>query len=503
MIAGLARLRAARPGWRRLGGAAALAALAATGQAPLGAWWLALPALAGLMALIVRAQGPGPAAWLGLFGGAGYFLAALSWLVEPFLVDPLRHIWLAPFAVFGMAFGLALFWAGAAALAYRLGRGPGRRALALALALTAVELARGYVLTGFPWALIGHVWIATPVVQAAVLAGAGGLTLVALLLAALPAAAATRARAALAAAAAGVVLAGAWLAGSAWQDRPLPEPARTAEIRLVQPNAPQHLKWHPDWVNVFFERALDLTAAPGDPDLVVWPETAVPYLMANAGPALEMVAEAAGGAPAAVGIQRGDARAYYNSIAVIDPDGTPGAIYDKHHLVPFGEYIPLAHWLDGVELPAFAARGLSGFAAGPGPRVLDLGAAGSALAMICYETIFARHLRTDTRPDWVLQATNDAWFGRLTGPWQHLAQARLRAVEQGLPVLRAANTGVSAVIDARGRIVASLPLGQSGKIDAPLPAALAPTPYARMGDGPLALGLIALLAGLWVLRRRP
>ena len=501
MIAALSRLRAARPGWRRLGAAALLGALAAAGQAPLGAWWLALPALAGLMALIVRAPRPGAAAWLGWLGGAGYFLAALSWLVEPFLVDPLRHIWLAPFAVFGMAFGLALFWAGAAALAHGLGRGPALRALALALALTAAEMARGHVLTGFPWAMIGHGWIGTPVMQGAVLLGAGGLTLLALLLAALLAAAATRARAAVAAGAAAAMIAGLWLAGAHWQGRPLPEPDRTAEIRLVQPNAAQHLKWHPDWVHVFFERALELTAAPGDPDLVVWPETAVPYLMENAGPALEMVAEAAGGTPSAVGIQRGDPGAYFNSIAVIGPDGSPGEIYDKHHLVPFGEYVPFAHWFDGLALPAFAARGLSGFEAGPGPRMLDLGDAGTALAMICYETIFARHLRAETRPDWVLQATNDAWFGRLTGPYQHLAQARLRAVEQGLPVLRAANTGVSAVIDARGRIVASLPLGQAGKIDAPLPAALPPTPYARMGDGPLAFIIAVLLAGLALVRR--
>ncbi len=502
MIAGLARVRAARPGWRRLGVAAALGALVAAGQAPLGAWWLALPALAGLVALTARAPGPGAAAWLGWLGGAGHFLAALSWLVEPFLVDPWRHVWLAPFAVFGMAFGLALFWAGAAALGHWFGRGAALRAFALALALTAAEMARGYVLTGFPWAMIGHVWIGTPVMQGAVLAGAGGLTLLTLLLAALPAAAARRAWAALGAGGAGAALAAAWTMGAVWQDRPVPEPARVAEIRLVQPNAAQHLKWHPDWVHVFFERALELTAASGDPDLVVWPETAVPYLLENAGPALEMVAEAAG-APAAVGIQRGSRGAFHNSVAVIGPDGTAAAIYDKHHLVPFGEYVPFAHWLAGVDLPAFAARGLSGFTAGPGPRTLDLGAAGTALPMICYETIFARHLRTDRRPDWVLQATNDAWFGRHTGPWQHLAQARLRAVEQGLPVLRAANTGVSAVIDARGRTVAALPLGSAGKIDAPLPAALAPTPYARMGDGPLALALLGLLALMALARRRP
>ncbi len=152
-------MRAGWPGGAATGAAFGLGAVAATGQAPLGFWWLALPALAALIALVARAPGARQAAWLGLLGGTGYFLLALSWLVQPFLVDPERYAWMAPFALLGMAAGLALFWAAAAALAARL---PVNRALGFALTLTLAELLRGYVLTGFPWALVGHIWIDTP-----------------------------------------------------------------------------------------------------------------------------------------------------------------------------------------------------------------------------------------------------------------------------------------------------------------------------------------------------
>lgn len=378
------------------------------------------------------------------------------------------------------------------------------RIAALVLAMTGLELARGWVLTGFPWASLGHVLIDSGAVHLAALGGAGLLSLFVLVLAALLAHGA-RARALparLGALVLAVVLgAGAW----GWGHSRPPAPAAQEQIiRLAQPNAPQDEKWRDDRALFFFERLLDQTSAPAQPApaLILWPETSVPFFLEYPGDGLVMMAEAmAAHGPETrlgFGVQRyeEDGR-YFNSLALIDRDAQITDIHDKHHLVPFGEYIPFSEALLGTGLAGFAAQVLAGYSPGPGPALLDLGDLGTALPLICYESIFPRHLRTETRPDWVLQITNDAWFGTLTGPYQHLAQARLRAVEQGLPVLRAANTGVSAVIDARGGVTAQLGLGQAGFLDAPLPRALAPTPYARFGDWPIwliVLGGLALLA---------
>lgn len=474
---------------------ALLGGLAAAGQAPLSLPWVTLGALALALPLIVAERGRG-VIWRAWACGAGYFAAALFWIVSPFLVDAPRHGWMAPFALVFMAGGLALFWGVAGALVAWLHRG---RVLALALALTATEALRAVVLTGFPWAEIGHVWIGWPQMQAAAVVGAHGLTLMTLLVAAL----AVRLIPG--------VLAGLALVGlvGLWGQMRLPEgaaPARAVTVRLVQPNAPQHLKWRADMIEVFLDRALALTAAPpgpsGPPDLVIWPEMAVVWPLDAAGPVLGRIAGAAGGAWALTGLPRGDARGrYYNALAVLGPDALVRDVYDKHHLVPFGEYMPLAGLFARAGVFGLAAD--TGYSAGPGPRLIDTGPGGRALPLICYEAIFARDIRRAPRPDWIVHLTNDAWFGDLAGPWQHLAQARLRAVEQGLPLMRAANTGISAGIDPWGRVMAALPLGQAGQIDLALPAPLPPTPYARLGDGPV-LGLVLILGlGVLIAGRRP
>lgn len=547
----------ARPGAGAFWLAALAGALAALGQAPLGAWWASLPAFAVLLVLAVRAPGPGTAAWLLWAGGAGHFAAALFWIVEPFLVDPWRHVWLAPFALVGMAGGLALFWAAAGYAGVWLADRPDRavlpnavpargaapasapggallRLVGLVAALGAAELGRGHVLTGFPWAMPGHVWVDTPVAQLAAELGASGLTVLTLALAALLALTVLAGpRLAIAAVpVAAMVLAGGWL----WGQGRLAPPAAVAEpavmLRLVQPNAPQHLKWDPDWIHVFFERQLRLTAgaagpgggaiaddpdAPGSEsgsargagpgasaDLVIWPETAIPWLLEHAEVPLRLVSRAAAGAPVVLGAQRGDGTGrYFNSLAVIGAGGAVEAIYDKHHLVPFGEYVPFAGLFFDTPLAGFAGQLLAGFDPGPGPRLLDGLPGGPAAPLICYEAVFPRHLLgLPDRPGWVLQITNDAWFGRVAGPHQHLAQARFRAIEFGLPVVRAANTGISAVIDARGTMRAHLPLGQAGTVEAALPAPLPATGFARRGEAPLALLLALVLAGLTVVRFR-
>lgn len=500
-LAGWTRDLWLKAGWRRLVLAAGLGAATATGQAPLGLWFLALPALAGLTFLVARETAVRAAALIGWLAGAGYFAGAMFWIVEPFLVDAPRHGWMAPFALLAMAFGMALFWLLAAGVAAWLRGG----AMGFAVALAAVELLRGYVLTGLPWALVGHVWIGTPVAQAAAFVGPVGLTLLTTLAAALPVALPRRG------AGAGLAvlgLAAAWAGGAARLAQPEAPAANAPVVRLVQPNAEQHLKWRGDMVQLFLDRQLAQTAAPPEheggrkPDLVIWGETAVPWLLNRPGPVLEMIAAAAQGAPVALGIQRSEGLRYYNALAVIGPDARPLAVYDKFHLVPFGEYVPFGDVLGDLGVTAFAAREGYGYSKGPGARVLDLGALGKVQPLICYEAVFPQDLRAaPERPDWLLQITNDGWFGRVSGPYQHLAQARLRAVEQGLPLIRVANTGMSAVIDAKGRVLRSLPLGAVGIIDAPLPPPLPATPYARSGDLPAALLLLAALAGL-ALRRR-
>lgn len=487
---------------------ALLAGLAASGgQAPLGLWPLTLIGLALLVAM-VAAQTPRRAAMLAWAGGTGYFLGSLFWIVSPFMVEPWRHGWMAPFALVLTAAGLALFWGAAGWIAARIGPTRASRALAFALALAGAELTRSYALTGFPWALLGHVWIDTPVAQAAALVGPVGLTILTVLAAALPTLAAGARGRSLGGAASVALLAAVWIMGAMRLAAPEPVSSDPARIRIIQPNAAQHLKWRLEMAEVFLDRQLRLTATPPaggarKPDLVIWPEASVAWLLNRPGVVLELIAGAAGGAPVALGINRSDGPRYYNSLAVIGPDAEIRAVYDKFHLVPFGEYVPFGDLLADWGIRAFAAREGNGYTAGPGARTIDLGGAlGRIQPLICYEAVFPQDINAaPERPDWLLQVTNDGWFGEISGPYQHLAQARLRAIEQGLPLLRSANTGVSAVIDAKGRVLQSLPLGAEGFLDADLPPPLPVTAYARTGDWPA--GLLILAGLLTLLLARP
>lgn len=516
--------RPRRPAWGWLLLALALGAGVALGQAPFGYWALALVALSFLFPLGQRLA----AGWVGLAAGTGYGAAAMFWIAEPFFVEPEIHGWMAPFAVAFMSLGMGAFWALGMGLGARLAGsnlaqvGPAAapaapaaplRAAGMAAGLFAAELARSFLFTGFPWVLFGHIWLETPVAQLAALIGAPGLSFLTLLIAVAPWLCPNPNRRWLADAAAGGALALCWLWGQGQLAALTPPRAPTITLRLVQPNAPQHLKWRPEYRETFFFRHLDLTAAPAAPgkpapDLILWPETAVPFLLERPGEGLAMVAEAAGGTPVALGIQRGEGLRYFNSLAVIGPGGAVGPVYDKLHLVPFGEYMPFGDALVGLGISAFAAQAGNGYSAGQpggqsggqGDGLLNLGAAGRALPLICYEAVFASDIRRTmasggSRPDWLLQITNDAWFGTVSGPFQHLAQARFRAIEFGLPLARAANTGVSAMIDARGRVVESLGMGVEGVIDAPLPPALPATFYAKAGDVPI-ISIFATISAL-------
>jgi apolipoprotein N-acyltransferase len=491
-----------RPLWVAAPVTAVLGALAASGQEPWSLWPLSAVAFACLFGCFVAATTMRRAAWLGLAGGTGYFAVALSWIVEPFLVDAPRHGWMAPFAVIFISLGFGLFWAGAQAAAKTVTSavtitaasavgGTSSGALIWAAMLTLSEALRGWLFTGFPWAQPGHGWISTPMLHWASVGGALPLTFVLLIAGAglwhLALGRRTPGAAALA------IIAALYIGGPFIAQAPQTDAAAPI-VRLVQPNVPQDEKWDPAKMVFYFDRQMAFTAAGTPPDLIVWPETALPVLLNGAEAILAQITVAARGTPVVLGVQRAEDARYYNSLLLLDGQGRQAAVYDKHHLVPFGEYVPLGNFMARFGIRGLAQQGGYGYSAGPGPRLIDMGDLGRALPLICYEGVFARDVAgAPGRADFLLLITNDAWFGKVSGPYQHLAQARLRSAEQGLPMIRAANTGVSAIIDAAGRITAHIPLGEAGYLDVPLPPPGAPTFYSRTGDLPALLLLLLIV----------
>ncbi|MGF1554395.1 MAG: apolipoprotein N-acyltransferase [Paracoccaceae bacterium] len=517
----LARLAARGPLALRLALAAAAGVVLALGHAPVGFSTAAFAAMPVAVWAVARAPSVRASAGAGWAFGFGYLAVSLHWIGHAFLVEADAYAWMLPFAVTLLPAGLALFWALAAAAtrstlgrATATGRGDLAAAAALAGALTLAEMARGVVLTGFPWALPGTVWVGTPLEQLVAWIGPHGLGLVTLWLAAVPGlalAGLARRRGALVAGAALGAIA-LLLAASVARLASIPTGGGDLVVRLVQPNAAQHLKWSREHAGRFYRRLLEGSARPpdptlGPPDLVVWPETAVAFLPEELPDARRAMAEAAS-APLILGaLARAGEGAFANALLVLDEGGAVAARYDKHHLVPFGEYVPLQSLFGAVGLAQVAGRGR--FAAGAGPATVDAAGVPPFAALICYEAIFPAEVAAAVeagagRPRMLVQITNDAWFGTLGGPPQHLAQARLRAIEQGLPLLRAANTGISAVVDAAGRPVAALALGRAGVVDSTLPPALAPPLYARLGDAPAGIAaLLLFIAGFSRSRSHP
>lgn len=447
------------------------------GQAPFDLFWMMFLGGPLLLLLLEAAETPRRAAFIGWAAGAGYFALTLSWIVEPFLVDILRHGWMAPFALVFMSGGLALFWGAAVWLVGKRSTGfP--YILAVSATLAVAELARGSVLTGFPWALVAYGWTETPVMQTAAWIGPYGLTAMTFLAVFLPA------RGAIGTGLAIVMIgSGWWIGAGRLADTVVVDTDKT--VRIVQPNAAQHLKWQPDMMPIFFERQLKATAAPGDPDVVIWPEVAVPFLYGERPDLVAAMTQAAGDAHVIYGLRHmSETGGWFNSLAVAQ-EGLDLHRSDKVHLVPFGEYMPFADLFARFGIFGLAAEDFAGFS--PGQAFAPVGVPGLPmyLPLICYEAIFPLEVsKARGGAEWMVHATNDAWFGKWTGPYQHLAQARFRAVEQGLPVARSANTGVSAMIDPLGRVIASLPMGVDGHFDATLAEPLPRTLYAKYGLWP-------------------
>ncbi len=460
--------------------------------------------------------------WRGWLAGSAYFLIGCWWVAEAFLVDAANQGWMAPFAAGFLAAGLGLFW-GLAGLIYRWLRPahPACKALVFAGVLSGIEWLRGHVLTGFPWNLPGETWRAgSAPSQIASVIGVYGLTwvTVAIMAALALPAIMRRDRRALVCAGIGLVaLIGLYGFGLARLAHPTSIAANAPLVRVVQADVPQAAKYDAASFQSIIARYLRLTAQTvmRQPDIVIWPEGALPLsaneLFSPQSWTRSAIADAlAPGQVLLMGAYRiagsADAPLYYNSLLALrrQPDGlTVEAVYDKFRLVPFGEYMPLGAWLGPLGVKKLVHVG-DDFSAGPGPQ--PMAAAGMPLVqpLICYESLFPGFTRkaakvSGLRAQWIVNVSDDAWFGQTSGPWQHLNLASYRAIEEGLPIVRATPTGVSAVIDAYGRSRPDqrLKLGAQGVIDAALPPALPPTLFARFGEAAFALMMVLSFVALW------
>ncbi|HEX8308432.1 MAG TPA: apolipoprotein N-acyltransferase [Allosphingosinicella sp.] len=489
--------------------------VAACGFEPIGLWPLTPAAFAFLLWLIRQAPGLRAALARGWWFGVGHFILGLNWIATAFTYQAEMPASLGYLAVVLLSLYLAVFPAAAAGLAWRWGRADALRiVLVFAAAWIATEWLRATLFTGFAWNPIGVAILATPFSYAARLVGTYGLSGILALLAGvllLIALRRWRSAAAVAGGSAILALAGFLSAG------PAPGSAGPA-LRIVQPNIGQQDKWREGFQQENMARLQRLSeSGGGEPRLLLWPEAAVTRPLENGlrdpGHVMEMV-ELRRDVAAMLGdkdllLTGGvtwrspdgyDVTSATNSVFAIDRSGRILARYDKSHLVPYGEYLPMRPILSAIGLSRLAPGDID-FDPGPGARTIVLPVVGKAGFQLCYEIIFSGQVvDRRNRPAFLFNPSNDAWFGAW-GPPQHLAQARLRAIEEGLPVLRATPTGISAVIDSDGRLLRSLPWRTAGVIDTRLPAPRPATPFARLGNIlPLLFSL--LLVGLAMVAHR-
>ncbi|MGE4371893.1 MAG: apolipoprotein N-acyltransferase [Xanthobacter sp.] len=452
-----------------------------------------------------------PAASTGWFFGFGYFLASLWWIGAAFLVDAAAFGWLLPVAVVAMPAGLALFTAFGAAVAALFWLPGGQRLFAFAAALTLSEWVRGHVLTGFPWNSFGYAFSQSPaLMQSAALVGIWGLTYFALLTLSAPVLLLEPGRMGWRRWVGPGLAAGLIVLATGWglarlRNHPLTM-VPGVHLRIMQPSLPQDQKFRYVRSREILQDYLALSALPTarapqglkDVSVLIWPESAFPFVYEREPWAQEMIAAAL---PENVTLVTGAVRYgppppgqsshFFNAIRVIDHDGQVRMNADKVHLVPFGEYLPFQNVLETLGLRQLTQlRG--GFAAGTRLRPLHVPGLPLAAPLVCYEVIFPDAVMPigSLRPELMLNLTNDAWFGDTPGPYQHFAQARMRAVEQGLPLIRAANSGISAIIGPMGQIVAYAPLNARTVVDGPLPEPLKTPPLVAGHINVIAFGLL-------------
>jgi apolipoprotein N-acyltransferase len=511
-------------GWQRAAIALGAGAVSALAMAPVNAWpvlFLTFPVLVWLVdgSAAGRWGGTLSAAFAGWWFGFGYFVCGLYWIGYAFLVDAKTFGWLLPFAVAGLPAYLGLFTALGLALARLLWVRGSLRILALAIALTLAEWLRGHLLTGFPWNTFGYA-LTEPLALAQIvsLVGIWGLTFLTIAIASSPAVLADDKidtpvpwRAPVLAL---MLLAAMAAYGAARLSMHPTYFVKDVKLRLMQPNLQQDQKFNYAAKAEVMQRYLRLSTTatgPGKDGLdgithLIWPEAAFPFFLTREPDVLAQIAalvrpktQLLTGAVRAIETGSHISGAY-NSIYVIDGDGSIGGIYDKVHLVPFGEYLPFGPLLEKIGLTSLTKQ-VGGFSAADRRRLLRVAGAPAVLPLICYEAIFPEEaMPAGERPGWIVNLTNDGWFGISSGPHQHFQQARVLAIAEGLPLVRVANTGISAVVDPVGRVIKSLPLGSEGVLDSGLPQSLPPTVFAEHRN--LLFVVILLISAVPVVRHR-
>lgn len=428
------------------------------------------------------------------YGGTfGFSFGAVSmgWLANALMIDSGTFAWAIPLCWLGMGLLFGIFFALPAGLCWLYPTG-WRRFVAFAALFCLFEWVRSWLLTGFPWNLLGASWgNMLPILQSASVWGVYGLTLLTVLICGSGAFWPKKKPIAIAILGLGVIaLLGVWRLYDASDDK-----VWGVRLRLVQPNIPQTLKWDPERAEQNFSKILKLSRKNNaDITHVIWPETAVSFLVDKDefNRARMMSAVRQGGVLITGGLRLADAdkRQVANSIFVLDDLAEIKDYYDKSHLVPFGEYAPMRTFLPIDKLVPIG----NDLKQGAGVQNISIPKAPIASPLVCYEAIFSGQVVSSKyRPEWMINVSNDAWYGLSAGPYQHFDMARLRAIEEGLPMVRVANNGVSAVIDGYGQIMALLDLGQEGSIDADLPKALPATLYAKTGPWPILLLALVLI----------
>ncbi len=454
----------------------------AMGQMPVDLPYLAYCSLVALGFFWIKYQPMSFEAFVwGLGLGIGYFGLTFLWIVEPFLVESEKTGWLAPLALLSLVTTLSLILSICFYLASRLGSGRNKnqRLILLFLFFLLSELIRSELLLDFPWGLISSMWINTPFAQSLAIFGPywlSGFTLLSAFL---------FSRLWLGSILGLSVALALYSFGNDRLNKILVERVNPIKVRIVQPNIAQADKWKPELAVGFLSKHIKLSKSAKEHgvDLIVWPETAVSFEVQNEKKLRNRLSSDLG-INLVLGARRWDRKnnKLYNSAFMLAENGDILDVYDKIKLVPFGEYIPFGQLFAKMQIFGLAEDGLIGFSSGDLKYHFNTEQLGIIKILICYEAIFAQDIRSSfQRPSWIIHITNDAWFGAFSGPQQHLTLVRMRAIEQGLPIVRSANTGISAIIGPYGRIHKKLELGNAGYLDGILPSALGPTPYFLIG----------------------
>ncbi|MDP9196374.1 MAG: apolipoprotein N-acyltransferase [Pseudomonadota bacterium] len=490
----LARWLSGLTGWKRALVLAALGSLATLALPPAGLFPLLFLVFPALLWVLDGARTRWQAFFTGWLSGLVHFVLGLYWISFSLFTDIARFWWVLPLSVGGLPVLLAVFTGLATLVTFMAGQRGIARILVFATAWSAGEWLRGHLFTGFPWSLTAYAWVdIPPVLQSVAWIGSYGLGLLTVALASLPALTgwfSLRDRRVLVPVSAGIIVAvlvtgvGLWRLSGAGEQAPM---VPGVMLRLVQPAIAQTLKWDPAVQAANLRTQIDMSQAtsPRLPTVVIWSETAVPWVLNEQPDLRKTLADAAppGGVlltgALRTQIQEGQ-KHFYNSVFVLDGQGNIIATADKFHLVPFGEFIPFREYLPVDPV----AAGATNFSRGPGPVTVSVPGLPPFSPLVCYEAIFPGDVASrGSRPQWLLNVTNDAWFGISAGPWQHFAIARVRAVEEGVPLVRVANTGISGVVDPWGRIVTRSRLGTVEILESGLPQALQDGPiFARYGN---------------------